>query len=61
MNAAESAVVPILVRANLSRAEWTQARQLALELNVSGAELVGRAVRELLALHGKPTEGSVKA
>lgn len=55
-----SQVVSTLVRAKVSRNEWQELRKLAIEQNTSPADLAGRAIRELLQLHGKPTEGSVR-
>lgn len=55
-----SAVGTIVLRAQLSADEWRELRHLALDLNASVPQIAGRAIRELLQLHGRPVEGNVK-
>jgi hypothetical protein len=44
----------IMLRAKLTEREWTRIRKLALDRNVSTADLVGNTLRESLLKGAKP-------
>lgn len=43
----------IMVRAEITEAEWVELRKLALDLNRSSKEIVGALIRDFLTEKGK--------
>jgi hypothetical protein len=47
-------VKAIMIRAKLTDREWTRIRKIALDRNVSTADLIGAALRDALLKGAKP-------